>query len=180
MSIKPFFLCIVYAVAFALIANNYAHAQESTETTQRRFSPEIGALAEAQLWYTSIELTGNVLTPRNNVFGINVGRSMFTYNDDCVDEYTLKFCLHYRHYFPFGKRKRVAFYPDIIMGTEYVYKMVIAVDTEIDDDDYLGKGNFGPMGTVRAGFAFNLKHDSRLFLGLSFVPTLGVHIGYVL
>lgn len=167
-----------FVLAIFANANCCAYAQELTEELERQFSPEIGFFADAQLWYTSVEFTGNVLTPRNNVLGINIGRSLMLYEEG-VDEYTLKFCLHYKHYFTFSNHRRVAFYPDMIMGIEYVYNMIVADDVVIDENDYLGKGNVGPLLTLRTGFAFTLKHDSRLLLGLSFIPTLGAHIGFI-
>ena len=58
--------------------------------------------------------------------------------------------------------------------------MIISDDVEIDPDDYLGKGNFGPTLTIRGGFAIKLRHSTHLLLGLSFVPTIGVHIGFTI
>lgn len=177
MSIKPFFLCIVYAVAFALISNNYAHAQESTETTQRRFSPEIGALLEVSPFHASAEITANIKNRNNDVLGVNIGLFDFFMDNegDTKGESTIKYSLHYRHYFPFGKRNRLAFYPDVTFGELCHRETSCLYDYDENGEmiNYSEKREtyYEVISTIRLGLSIRMLRESRFSFGVSIMPT---------
>ena len=179
---------LVATLLVALFALSAA-AQEADTAAARRIRPEFTFRANAEFLDGSLNLTGGIRTPGNNVFGLGAGwgQQFFILGPESANPWGQRISLfaYYRHYFPLGQKKVVSLYTDFMLGGTYVYKMCdwyhgYQREPGQEPEYPVNAGSMYWWPSFQPGIAFNLWGKSNFFIGLSIGPTFGLHAGLTL
>ena len=158
---------------------------------RKEWKPEFSLRANVRLLDESLYLTGGIRTSQNKVFGIGAGWGRTFYRFGPVPKgptgQYISFFLHHRHYIPLGHRQRFFLYSDLMAGGSCVCRM----SDWYMENGYVRTPEVGPEWPVlpgdcrwwitwQPGISIRLWGKSNLFLGPSFGPTVGAHLGIAL
>ena len=173
--------------ASLLLASSSLSAQTFKESFsaegKENWESEFTLRGSVGIFTGGIDATGGVRIDEKRTLGLMLGNHEIFYNAEPATVKYLNTCLYFRRYFHLGKRKRCAFYSDLIVGAGWIYDVEQSywVDPAtgtwhggIDDEP----GDAYPIISWQPGVRVCYFKNAHLFFG----PTLGtncmgVHIG---
>lgn len=173
--------------ASLLLASSSLSAQTFKESFsaegRENWESEFTLRGSVGIFTGGIDVTGGVRIDEKRTLGLMLGNHEIFYNAEPATVKYLNTCLHFRRYFHLGKRKRAAFYSDLIVGAGWIYDVEQSywvdpatgtTNRGIDDEP----GDAYPIISWQPGVRVCYFKNAHLFFG----PTLGtncmgVHIG---
>ena len=139
---------------------------------RKEWRPEFSLRTNAFFYNSSLDLTGGIRTSPNKVFGLGVSHGKLYYDANPADAYRWNFYLYHRHYIPLERRRRISLYSDLMVGGAYTYKVTGYIE---NDNPKVNSLNW--YLSWEPGLSIRLWGKSNIFLGPSFGPTIGLHLG---
>lgn len=156
------------------VAKDYFEEVKSHLSAEGRknWKPEFSVRVQGMIYYLSVDLTGGIRTSPNKVFGLGVSHGKLYYDANPADAYRWNFYLYHRHYIPLDRRRRISLYSDLMVGGAYTYKVTGYIE---NDNPKVNSLNW--YFSWEPGLSIRLWGKSNIFLGPSFGPTIGLHLG---